>query len=97
MSGYIIAEVQVTDPERYEEYRRQVPAYVAAYDGKFVVRGGRAQTLEGPVRTHRVVVIEFPSMERLLAFYDSAEFSPLKALRMRSSDSRIVAVDEAAP
>ena len=95
MPALLIADVEVTDAALYEDYQRQVPGYVAAYGGRFIVRGGRAQTLEGPARTHRVVVIEFPSMERLLAFYDSAEFSPLKALRMRSSDSRIIAVDEA--
>ena len=96
MPALLIADIEVTDDALYEAYRREVPGYVAAYDGRFVVQGGRAQTLEGAWRTHRLVVIEFPTMERLLAFYDSAEYSPLKALRMRSSDSRIIAVDEAA-
>jgi uncharacterized protein (DUF1330 family) len=94
MAALLIADIEVTDAARYEEYQRQVPAYVAAYDGRFVVRGGRAQVLEGTWPTRRVVVIEFPSMTRLLDFYDSVEYATLKSLRMRASDSRIIAVDE---
>jgi uncharacterized protein (DUF1330 family) len=94
MPALLIADIEVTDAARYEEYQRQVPAYVAAYDGRFVVRGGRSQTLEGSWPTHRVVVIEFPSMTRLLDFYDSAEYAPLKSLRMHASDSRMIAVDD---
>jgi len=94
MPALLICDIEVTDAERYAEYQRQVPAYVAAYDGRFVVRGGRSQTLEGAWPTHRVVVIEFPSMARLLDFYDSVEYAPLKSLRMHASDSRIIAVDE---
>jgi uncharacterized protein (DUF1330 family) len=86
----------VTDVAGYEEYQRQVPAYVAAYDGRFIVRGGRTQTLEGSWPARRLVVIEFPSMAKLLAFYDSTEYASLKSLRMHASDSRIIAVEDAA-
>ena len=96
MSALLIADIKVTDVTGYEKYQRQVPAYVAAYEGKFIIRGGRTQTLEGSWQAHRVVVIEFPSMAKLLAFYDSAEFATLKSLRMHASDSRIIAVEEAA-
>ena len=95
MPALLIADIEVTDAEGYEAYQRQVPAYVAAYDGRFIVRGGRTQTLEGSWQAHRMVIIEFPSMARLLAFYDSVEFATLKSLRMRASDSRIIAVEEA--
>ena len=94
MPALLIADVLVTDAARYAEYQRQLPAYVAAYDGRFVVRGGRSLTLEGAWPTRRVVVIEFPSMTRLLDFYDSVEYAPLKSLRMHSSDARIIAVDD---
>ena len=94
MPALLIADIEVTDAARYEEYQRQVPAYVAAYDGRFVVRGGRSQTLEGSWPTNRVVVIEIPSMTRLLDFYASAEYAPLKSLRMHASDSRMIAVDD---
>jgi uncharacterized protein (DUF1330 family) len=96
MAALLIADIEVTDVAAYEEYQRHVPAYVAAYEGRFVVRGGRTQTLEGSWQARRIVVIEFPSMARLLAFYDSVEFAALKSLRMRASDSRIIAVEEAA-
>ena len=95
MRALLIADIEVTDVARYEEYQRQVPAYVAAYDGRFIIRGGRTQVLEGSWQAHRVVVIEFPSMAKLLAFYDSAEYATLKSLRMHASDSRIIAVEEA--
>jgi uncharacterized protein (DUF1330 family) len=97
MRALLIADIEVTDAAGYEDYQRQVPGFVSAYGGRFIVRGGPTLTLEGSWRAHRVVVIEFPSMDRLLAFYDSAEYAPLKALRMRASDSRILAVEEAAP
>ena len=96
MSALLIADIKVTDVAGYEKYQRQVPAYVAAYDGRFIIRGGRTQTLEGSRQAHRMVVIEFPSMAKLLAFYDSAEFATLKSLRMHASDSRMIAVEEAA-
>ena len=95
MPALLIADIDVTDAARYEEYQRQVPAYVAAYDGKFIIRGGRTQVLEGSWPAHRVVVIEFPSMAKLLAFYDSPQYATLKSLRMHASDSRIIAVEEA--
>jgi uncharacterized protein (DUF1330 family) len=95
MPALLIADIEVTDVEGYEEYQRQVPAYVAAYDGRFIVRGGLTRTLEGSWQAHRMAIIEFPSMARLLAFYDSAEYATLKSLRMHASDSRIIAVEEA--
>ena len=96
MPALLIADIEVTDVAAYEEYQRQVPAYVAAYDGRFVVRGAQTRVLEGSWQARRVVVIEFPSMAKLLAFYDSAEYATLKSLRMHASDSRIIAVEDAA-
>ena len=96
MPALLIADIEVTDVAAYEEYQRRVPGYVAAFDGRFIIRGGSTRTLEGAWRAHRVVVIAFPSMERLLAFYDSAEFASLKSLRMHAADCRIIAVEEAA-
>jgi uncharacterized protein (DUF1330 family) len=97
MPALLIADIQVTDPAGYAEYQRRVPEYVAAYDGRFIVRGGSTVTLEGAWQARRVVVIEFPTMARLLAFYDSAEYAVLKSLRMQASDARMIAVDEALP
>ena len=94
MPALLIADIEVTDVAGYEEYQRQVPGYVAAYDGRFIVRGGRTQVLEGSWPAHRMVVIEFPSMAKLLAFYDSPHYATLKSLRMHASDSRMIAVED---
>ena len=64
MPALLIADIEVTDAAGYEEYQRRVPAYVAAYDGRFIVRAGSTRTLEGAWQAHRVVIIEFPSMDR---------------------------------
>ena len=93
MAGYIIAEVQVTDPERYEEYRRQVEGTIAAYGGKYLVRGGNAEGLEGAAPAGRLVVLEFASYEQARAWYDSPEYEGPKALRQATSTGRVIVVD----
>ena len=93
MAGYIMAEVQVTDPERYEEYRRQVEGTIAAYGGKYLVRGGQAEALEGNAPRGRLVVLEFASFERARAWYDSQEYAGPKALRQQTSTGRLILVD----
>jgi uncharacterized protein (DUF1330 family) len=93
MAGYIIAEVQVTDPERYEEYRRQVEGTIAAYGGKYLVRGGQSEALEGDAPRGRLVVLEFASFERARAWYDSQEYAGPKALRQQTSTGRVILVD----
>jgi uncharacterized protein (DUF1330 family) len=93
MAGYIIAEVQVTDPERYEEYRRQVEGTIAAYGGKYLVRGGQSESLEGDAPRGRLVVLQFDSFERARAWYDSQEYAGPKALRQQTSTGRVILVD----
>ena len=93
MSAYVIGEIEVTDPKTYDEYRRQVPATVEKYGGRFVVRGGRAETLEGGVPPKRLVALEFPSYEQALRWYRSPEYAPLIKLRQTASRGRLVLVD----
>jgi len=93
MAGYVIAEVQVTDPERYEEYRRQVEGTIAAYGGKYLVRGGNAEALEGAAPRGRLVIVEFESYEQAKAWYDSSEYAGPKALRQDTSVGRLIVVD----
>lgn len=93
MAAYIMANVEVTDPVAYEEYRQPVPAVIAAYGGRYLARGGSSAWLEGPVRPNRLVVLEFPDMARLKAFYDSPEYQPLIAIRQRASRSSLLAVE----
>ena len=80
-SGYVIADVEVSDPERYKGYQALSPGAIAAAGGEFVVRGGRHETLEGDWTPGRVVVVKFPSYEAARAFYDSALYVAARAQR----------------
>jgi len=93
MPAYVIADVTVTDPPAMEEYRKQVPATVAKYGGRFLVRGGAHQTVEGDWKPARLVVIEFPSLADARRWYDSEEYRGPKALRMRAGRTSVVIVD----
>ena len=97
MSAYVIADIEVTDPAIYDEYRKQVPATIAKYGGRFLVRGGKHTVLEGTMQVHRLVTLEFPSMEALERWYNSSEYAPLIELRQRGSRGTLVAVEGAAP
>jgi uncharacterized protein (DUF1330 family) len=78
---YLIADVEVADPERYARYTALTPAAIAAAGGEFVVRGGRAEALEGSWQPGRVVVVRFPSYDAAKAFYDSAQYVAARAER----------------
>ena len=93
MAAYVIAEVQVTDPERYAEYRKQVNAAIAAYGGRFLVRGGKAEALEGDAPRGRLVIAEFDSYEQAKAWHDSQENAGPKKLRQEASVGRLLLVD----
>jgi uncharacterized protein (DUF1330 family) len=93
MTAYVFAEVEVTDPVAYEDYRRQVPAVIAKYGGRYLVRGGAATLHEGSATPQRLVILEFENMAKLRAFYDSAEYAPLLAIRSRASKSRLLSVE----
>lgn len=93
MAGYIIVEVKITDPEAYERYKAAVPATLAAYGGKFLVRGGRAETLEGDWEPNRLVVLEFESVERAQAWWNSDEYAEPKRLRQSAAVTRMIVVE----
>ena len=93
MPAYFIVEIDVQDAAAFEEYRKHVPETIAKYGGRYLVRGGTAETLEGDEPPARIVVLEFPSREGARAFYDSPEYGPLKALRLRAAKSRLLLVD----
>jgi uncharacterized protein (DUF1330 family) len=93
VAAYLIADVEVTDDKAYEEYRREVPAAIAAFGGRYLVRGGAVQRLEGEATLHRVVVLEFEDMAQLKAFYESTEYERLIKLRQRASRSSLFAVE----
>ena len=93
MAAYVIADVTVTDPATMEEYRKLVPATLAAYGGRFVVRGGAHRTVEGDWKPSRLVVLEFPSMEHARRWYDSEEYRVPKAMRLRAGRTNLVLVE----
>ena len=97
MPAYLIANVTVTDPERYAAYRAQAPAVIARYGGRYLVRAGQVHQLEGDMALDRVVVLEFPTLEAAQAFYASADYAPLRQIRQQAARSSIVLVEGAAP
>jgi uncharacterized protein (DUF1330 family) len=93
MAAYVIANIQVTDPARYEEYKLQAQATIAAYGGRYLARGGKHEVLEGHWSPHRLVILEFESYERALEWYESQEYGPAKDLRRNISISELVVVE----
>ena len=97
MSAYVIAEVDITDPALYEEYRRLVPATIAKYGGKYLVRGGAVDVKEGGWQPKRLVVLEFASMDQARTWYHSPEYAPALALRTKAARSKVLLVEGAPP
>lgn len=97
MTAYLIANITVTDPERFSAYREQVPAVLTQYGGRFLVRAGAVHPLEGELGFDRCVVIEFASLEAAKRFYDSPEYAPLLKLRIETTRSRVAFVEGYAP
>jgi uncharacterized protein (DUF1330 family) len=93
MTAYVIADIEVLDPAGYEAYRQQVPATIAAYGGRYLARGGATEVLEGSWSPRRCVILEFPSMAQLKAWWDSPEYQPVRAIRERTTRSHLVATD----
>jgi uncharacterized protein (DUF1330 family) len=95
MAAYVIANVNVQDPESFEEYRKQVPETIARYGGRYLVRGGQHEALEGAWRPTRLVLLEFPSLEQARRWYDGEEYRAPKALRMTCALPDVVLVEGA--
>ncbi len=92
MSAYIIVDVEVTDPIQYEDYKKLAAATVEAYDGRYIVRGGTAERLEGDRTPNRIVVLEFPTLERAKEWWASEDYKPAKAMRHASATSHMIVV-----
>jgi uncharacterized protein (DUF1330 family) len=93
VAAYVIADVEVTNPDRYAEYSRQVPATLAPFGGEFLVRGGRSQPLDGGWEPKRLVVIRFDGVERAKAWYDSPAYQAILPIRLENSRGRVVLVE----
>jgi uncharacterized protein (DUF1330 family) len=97
MPAYVIVDVTTTDQALMDEYRTHVPATLAKYGGRFLVRGGAHQTVEGSWKPNRLVVLEFPSMEQAKGWYDSEEYREPKAMRLRAGNANLIMVDGVQP
>ena len=95
-SAYVIANVQVTNPEQYEQYRKLSTLAMQAHGAEVCIRGGAVVPLEGDWNPGRIVVLKFPSMEKARAFYDSPEYQAAKAAREGAAVMRMIAVEGAA-
>jgi uncharacterized protein (DUF1330 family) len=95
MPAYLIADVEVHDQNVYAEYRRQVLPLIQKHGGRFIVRGGAHEVLEGEWKPQRLVIIEFPDMATLKLWYRSPEYAKLTELRQGASRGSIVAVEGA--
>ena len=93
MSAYVVVEVEVQDKERYETYKRLVPPSLAVYGGRFLVRGGEVENLEGEWSPKRFVMVEFPSVERAKAWWASPEYAEAKALRQATARTQMIVVE----
>ncbi|HJO83421.1 MAG: DUF1330 domain-containing protein [SAR202 cluster bacterium] len=95
MAGYVIADVEVHDQDAYAEYRKIVGASIEKFGGKFLVRGGDHEVVEGDWNPHRVVVLEFDSVARVKEWYASAEYAPALAIRLKATTSKSIVVEGA--
>ena len=93
MAAYVIAQIEVVDPTQFETYRQQVPATIAAYGGRYVVRGGASETLEGTWNPKRVVILEFPDRATAKAWWSSHAYSPVKAIREQAARTELIVID----
>jgi uncharacterized protein (DUF1330 family) len=93
MAAYVIGEIEVTDPATYDEYRKQVVATVQKFGGRFVVRGGKVEALEGGWSPQRIVVLEFPTLADAQRWYRSADYAPLIKLRQKAARGKLIAVE----
>ncbi len=92
MPGYLVLNIAVKDPKKFEEYRQKAAPLIEKFGGRYLIRGGDMRRLEGNPQLNRLVVLEFPTVEAAQRFYDSAEYQPLLKLRLASTRSDTVLV-----
>ena len=93
MAAYLICDVDIHDKERYEAYKREVPAIIARHGGEYLVRGGEHEVIEGTWKPVRIVLFKFPDRAAIHAFFADPAYQPLAALRHDIAESCLVAVD----
>lgn len=90
MAAYIVAHLEVTNPEAFEAYRAAVPAVVAAHGGRYLMRGGAVEVLEGDWTIPRLIVLEFPDKAAAESFYHSPDYQKILPLRLENAEGAVV-------
>jgi uncharacterized protein (DUF1330 family) len=93
VSAYVIVEIEVTDPVGYEEYKQQAAATVHKYGGKYIVRGGKTEVLEGGWKPKRIVVLEFPTIERAKEWLNCPEYAEPRNLRHKTAKTNMLVIE----
>ena len=97
MAAYIIAQINVTDPETFERYRDKVPAIIERHGGRYLIRGGATLDLEGTLPRPRVVVIEFADKAAAERFYHSPDYQEIVPLRTSAAEGSVTLVEGVPP
>ena len=93
MSAYVISDITVNKPDRYEDYKKLAPPVIQTYGGKYLARGGRAEKLEGNWEPDRIVILEFESVETAKKWLDSPEYREARALRHQNASTNKIVVE----
>ena len=93
MPAFIIVDVKIENPDVYEMYKKLTPASIEAYQGRFIVRGGATEILEGNWDAGRIVILEFPDKELAKQWWNSEEYAPAKAIRQKSASAKMILVE----
>ena len=93
MTAYVIVDIEVTDAEGYEEYKRLAPPTIALYGGKYIARGGRTEVLEGEWTPNRLVILQFEGVEQAKAWLNSPEYRDARAMRHKYAKTNMVVIE----
>lgn len=93
MAAYVLVDICVNDPARYERYKELASPTIAAFDGRYLARGGATKVLEGDLSPNRTVVLEFPSVARAIEWWNSDLYRPIRQIRYETADSKMLVVE----
>ncbi len=97
MSAYVVVQIAIHDPVTYQRYKELAPPSIAAYGGRYMVRGGASEVLEGSWQPPRLVVLEFATVALARAWWESPEYAPAKALRQQSAQTEMLLIEGGGP
>lgn len=92
MAAYLVVDIEVTNPAQFEEYKKLAPAAIAKYGGRYLIRGGAYEAIEGDWKPQRLTVVEFESMEKAKAFYNSPEYQVAIKARLGAAKFKLLLV-----